>query len=190
MEDFGSRLKEERERIGLSQAKFAEACGVGKTAQFNYESNARMPSGDYLYEAGKLGVDTGYLLFSERSTPNNLYALAASNVLPFVAEKAGLNIGALMWILDRAAESESKNWGGHGFQLEQTDIHYLIDELFSSGDLLNSVVLEVQNCLHKLDISLPTDKNYSLIMMLFRSFKLTGKIDQTMIEDAVKLASP
>lgn len=62
MIDFGKRLKEERERIGLSQAKFAEACGVGKTAQYTYERGDREPSCSYMTAAGRLGVDVLYLL--------------------------------------------------------------------------------------------------------------------------------
>jgi transcriptional regulator with XRE-family HTH domain len=188
MESFGSRLKEERERIGLSQAKFAEACGVGKTAQFNYESNARMPDGDYLYRAGKQGVDTGYLLFSERSSPNSLYCLAAANVLPFIAKKVGLSIGALMWILDRAAEMEAQHWGGTGLDIEQEDILALIDDLFNAGDLLEAVIVAVSESLQKFGVSLSINKRFSLTMMLFRAFKSTGKIDSAVIDDAVRLA--
>ncbi|MFZ6722903.1 helix-turn-helix domain-containing protein [Undibacterium sp. Ji49W] len=189
MKNIGGRLKEERERLGFSQAKFASACGVGKTAQFNYESNLRWPSGEYLYLAGELGVDVGYLLFSERTTSSTAYALGAANVLPFVAEKVGLNIDALLWILQRAAESESKNWGGDGLLIKQTDFLYLVDELCSSGDLLADVITAIAAAKHENNISLSLDKNYTVTMMLYRAFKANGNIDKVMVEDAVKLAA-
>lgn len=191
MENFGNRLKEERERLGLSQAKFALMCNIGKTAQFNYESNARIPDGTYLSNALELGVDVGYLLSGERTTPVNMYPLAASNVLSFVATKAGINTEALLWILDIVAHSESKAFGGTGSDLmiAQEEIIYLVDELFNSGDLLSSVILETENFLHSQSVELTPGKKYALIMMLYRSFKINGGINVQMIKDAVKFAS-
>lgn len=189
MENFGIRLKEERERLGLSQAKFALACGIGKTAQFNYESDARVPDGTYLANAGALGVDVGYLLFSERTTSSTAYALGAANILPLVAEKVGLNIKALLWLLQRAAESESKNWGGDGLLIKQTDFLYLVDELCSSGDFFADVLNAIETAKHENNISLSLDKNYTVTMMLYRAFKASGNIDKDTVEDAVKLAA-
>ena len=59
---FGERLREERERLKLSQSDFGEACGVKKLAQFNYEKGERSPDVAYLEKASNLGVDLYYLL--------------------------------------------------------------------------------------------------------------------------------
>jgi transcriptional regulator with XRE-family HTH domain len=64
---FGARLREERDRKGLSQADFGALGGVGKLAQLNYEKGERLPSVEYLHGIGRHGVDTDYLLYGVRA---------------------------------------------------------------------------------------------------------------------------
>ncbi|WP_254228404.1 helix-turn-helix domain-containing protein [Burkholderia gladioli] len=64
---IGNRLKEERMRIGLSQAEFAALGGLGKQAQLNYESDARSPDANYLAALSKVGVDVLYVVTGERA---------------------------------------------------------------------------------------------------------------------------
>ena len=66
---FSQRLKEERERLKLSQTDFAEYCGVKKNAQIKYEKGERQPDSDYLQKAHKFGVDVSYLLTDIRTQP-------------------------------------------------------------------------------------------------------------------------
>ena len=66
MDSFGTRLKEERERLGMSQEKFGRTCGVGKTTQYLYERGERHPDSLYLDAAAKLGVDTSYIITGTR----------------------------------------------------------------------------------------------------------------------------
>jgi len=185
----GKRLKEERERLGISQADFAKACGVGRTAQFNYESGKRSPDGGYLYAAGELGVDTGYLLFGVRSTPLNLYDLGVASVLPDIAERAGLNYDALHGILDLSAESEANSWGTHTcpFLTYENKVE-LVNALFEDGALLGEVMYKIAEVLHFGNKTLALDKKIRVILMLYRSFKVSGKVDPNMVKEAVNLA--
>ncbi|QWP76072.1 helix-turn-helix transcriptional regulator [Lysobacter sp. K5869] len=59
---IASRLKEERERLGLKQAPMADACGVSRPTQVAYESGNRVPDAAYLALAASLGVDVGYII--------------------------------------------------------------------------------------------------------------------------------
>lgn len=187
-EQRGKRLKEERERLGISQADFANACGVGRTAQFNYEIGKRNPSGKYLHAAGELGVDTGYVLFGERSTPNSLYSLGVASVLPAVIERVGLNYAALDDILRLAAESEANIWGktSNSPTLKGEDQAALIDALFENGALLADVIYEIAKTLHP-DKTLALDKKVKVILMLYRLFKPTGKVDTKIVEETIAL---
>lgn len=186
----GARLKEERERLGISQADFAKACGVGRTAQFNYESGKRSPDGNYLHAAGALGVDTGYVLFGDRSTPLNLYSLGVASILPDITERAGINTDALLHILDLAAESEANCWGtSAGPVFTNENRAELVNALFEDGALLSRVMYEIHEVLHLNDKTLPLDKEIRVILMLYRSFKASGKVDQKMVKEAVNLAS-
>lgn len=63
---IGERLKEERERLGLSQTALAAIGGVGKTTQINYEKGLRNPDSAYLTAVAEDGVDLMYVLAGTR----------------------------------------------------------------------------------------------------------------------------
>jgi len=77
MNHLGSRLKEERKTLGLSQQEFAAIGGVEANAQGKYESGERAPRSDYLAALGVKGVDVLYLL-SGRRTPLEFETLTDS----------------------------------------------------------------------------------------------------------------
>lgn len=61
------RIREERERLGFTQAQFA---GIGKVtprSQQNYETTERKPDADYLAEIAKIGADILYIVTGQRS---------------------------------------------------------------------------------------------------------------------------
>lgn len=64
---YGERLKSERKRLGLSQAEFGKQCGVGITAQVNYEKERRQPGANYLIKTGDLGGDVNFILTGIKS---------------------------------------------------------------------------------------------------------------------------
>ncbi len=64
--NIGERLREERERLGLSQPAFGEIGGVQKLAQSNYEQGKRAPDADYLAAIAGAGVDVRYVITGER----------------------------------------------------------------------------------------------------------------------------
>ena len=62
MSGIGPRLRQERERLGLSQKVFGEIGGVEANAQGKYESGDRAPKADYLSRVAERGVDLLYVL--------------------------------------------------------------------------------------------------------------------------------
>ncbi|KTC13043.1 Cro/Cl family transcriptional regulator [Pseudomonas marginalis ICMP 9505] len=62
MSGIGSRLRQERERLGMSQKSFGEVGGVEANAQGKYESGGRAPKADYLSRVAERGVDVLYVL--------------------------------------------------------------------------------------------------------------------------------
>ncbi|CAE6794686.1 hypothetical protein R75465_04662 [Paraburkholderia aspalathi] len=66
---FPARLKQERRRLGLNQAGLANAGGVQKHAQLNYEKGLRYPDAGYLAGIAEVGVDVLYLLTGRTSDP-------------------------------------------------------------------------------------------------------------------------
>ncbi|MFJ3485323.1 helix-turn-helix domain-containing protein [Pseudomonas sp. NPDC090202] len=67
MSGIGIRLREERERLGLSQRAFGEIGGVEANAQGKYENGDRTPKADYLAAVAAKGVDVLYVLTGTRT---------------------------------------------------------------------------------------------------------------------------
>lgn len=75
MLSVGERLREERDRLGLSQTEFAALGHVGRNSQGKYEGNEISPSADYLAGLAGAGVDVLYVVTGQRSSlPGNLPA--------------------------------------------------------------------------------------------------------------------
>jgi transcriptional regulator with XRE-family HTH domain len=64
---FGTRLAEERKRLGLKQAEFAKLVGTDVPKQSLYENNRRELRADYLARLAGAGVDVVYVLTGRRS---------------------------------------------------------------------------------------------------------------------------
>lgn len=64
---FGSRLAEERKKLGLNQTEFALLGGVTKTSQVNYESGSRSPDAAYWSGIAAAGADVQYILTGMRA---------------------------------------------------------------------------------------------------------------------------
>ncbi|HGP2813929.1 TPA: helix-turn-helix domain-containing protein [Salmonella enterica] len=64
---IGVRLKEERGRLGLSQAAMGDIGGVKKLTQLNYEKGERSPDAAYLCAISKFGADIQFIVTGVRS---------------------------------------------------------------------------------------------------------------------------
>lgn len=64
---IAERIRAERERLGLTQAAFAEIGGVGRASQLFYENHDRYPDTLYLEKLSQDGVDITYLVSGMRS---------------------------------------------------------------------------------------------------------------------------
>src|SRR5689334_22324107 len=64
---FGSRLAEERKRLGLKQGEFAELVGTAIPKQSLYENDRRELRADYLARLPEAGVDIVYVLTGRRN---------------------------------------------------------------------------------------------------------------------------
>lgn len=64
---IGNRLKEERERLGLTQPDFAAAAGAAKRTLIEWEKGKTSPSVVQLSALSEIGVDAVYVLMGIRS---------------------------------------------------------------------------------------------------------------------------
>lgn len=68
MLNIGRRLREERERLGLTQPQLSDLTGISKTTQVNYEQGTRRPDSEYLYLVAQAGADVNYIITGQRIT--------------------------------------------------------------------------------------------------------------------------
>jgi transcriptional regulator with XRE-family HTH domain len=78
MDGLGIRLRQERQRLGLSQASIANIGGIKANAQSFYESGRRSPRAQYLAKIAAEGVDVSYVLTGVRNQ-NFVFASASSS---------------------------------------------------------------------------------------------------------------
>lgn len=64
---IGVRLKEERERLGMTQPAFAEVAGAAKRTLIEWEKGTTSPSAVQLSALHEIGVDLQYVLLGLRS---------------------------------------------------------------------------------------------------------------------------
>ena len=104
MRNFFSRLREEREKLGLSQEEFGEKCGVRKQAQCLYENGKGRPNSAYLEAAVALGVDIGYIFTGKASQTTDAHIDRARLKLAIEAVEEGLKEAKL--IMEPAKKAE------------------------------------------------------------------------------------
>jgi len=61
------RLREERERLGLTQEAFGAAGGVLKRAVINYEKGERFPDAAFMAGVASIGADVQYIVTGKRA---------------------------------------------------------------------------------------------------------------------------
>lgn len=205
MDDFGKRLKEERERLGLSQEKFGAACGIGKTTQYLYERGERHPGTLYLDAAEKLGVDTHYVFTGTRKGKDWAYARAYSRMLYAVEMLLGLEEKRLEHLATELVELDDKaDWfGDNPDKTDDRSVNFepwmarFQDWLGSASKvercvdvtLLARLVDAVEREATAAQVELASEKALRAALMLYQGAKEGGEIDPRRVADAVKLAS-
>lgn len=66
----GSRLRDERKRLRLSQDALAAIAGLARSAQIRYEKDERAPDANYLAAVAGVGVDVQYVVTGVSAAPS------------------------------------------------------------------------------------------------------------------------
>lgn len=70
LDNRGLRIKDERNRLRLSQAEVADKCNVSRVQWGRYERDENRLDGDVLKKFGELGADVNYILTGSREVSN------------------------------------------------------------------------------------------------------------------------
>lgn len=68
MQQIATRIREERERLGLNQTDFASLAGATRKTLFNWENGVGSPSAEVLSAWSERGVDVAYIVLGSTST--------------------------------------------------------------------------------------------------------------------------
>jgi transcriptional regulator with XRE-family HTH domain len=195
---FGERLKEERKRLGFTQADFAARVGVSRNTQMNYEAEEREPGIGYIASIEEIGVNSGYVVTGSRDLLRHLKFAEA-----FQKESTErLVLEALQDInLDGFLEATRKIIAiGSPDDMRMAVLDALIENCHPLADriqkaqevdavLLSNILAIMESTLMQSGRTLSAEKKATAAAMFYRSFKASGKIDHLMIEDTVSLSS-
>ena len=67
--DFANRLKQERKKLGLTQAQVAEKCGISGRMWGDYERGVSQPKAELLFQFEKAGIDVNYVMTGKTVAP-------------------------------------------------------------------------------------------------------------------------
>jgi phage repressor protein C with HTH and peptisase S24 domain len=123
MVSLGERLREERERLGMSQTQFGDLAQVTKKTQMLYEGDQRSPKADYLTAIASQGVDVQYVLTGNRSVP-------ASQPLGLPVTEPGPDLSPVKMYDIEAAAGAGRSFEGEPVK---TILHFPSSELAEQG---------------------------------------------------------
>ena len=189
---IGSRLREERERLRLSQADFAEKTGVSRNTIVRYESDVTQPGTGFYEVLRSLEVDVDYVLFGlqEPQRPVECPWLGSDFVRKdgsrFTLEecrqhatKFAMHNNADWWrYCQTCPKNPVKNAVAVAPQITDID-----------GPLLATILAEIDSTCQDLGLRLSVTKKAYATVMLYRSFKTTSVIDKKHVRDTLMLAA-
>jgi len=116
MTTVGFRLKQERQRLGMSQDDFSAVCGMKRRAQMSYEHDERSPDAEYLRALAAIGVDIQFVVTGIASTStlsNDEKELVTGYRGLDIRGKAGV-LGMIDGMIDPKQPSSSSIFTNHG----------------------------------------------------------------------------
>ncbi|MEW6292470.1 MAG: helix-turn-helix transcriptional regulator [Pseudomonadota bacterium] len=162
--EVGNRIREERKKLGLSQALFAEKAGIHRNTQANYEAGSRNPDIEYIVTIMKIGVDIGYVL---------------EGYDWFESDKAETPLVGLGISLGRMLDKFDVRPGKAGL-MKLGDIDF---------NLLAEILEGVDLALQQDGLAMSALKKAKATALLYRSFSATGKVDANVLAETIRLAA-
>lgn len=105
-----TRLKEERERLGLTQPEFAEAAGAAKRTLIEWEKGSTSPNAVQISALSFVGVDVLYVLTGQRSknvaSQSNPKSFSGLTSPPIDPER----LSRIVEMLETAARQVGRKW--------------------------------------------------------------------------------
>lgn len=186
----GARFREERERLGLSQAELAARLDVHRNTVARWEQSESGPPGKLLEKLREIAIDADYLVLGDHVPTDGQYGAAAASVLGPLCDRMGLCFEAVQLVIElKAKYLRSRSFSGaDSADLTEQELGSLLDLLMDNSVLLADVLHALDDAQHALEVSVPLLKLPQVVTMLCRTFKPAGKVDEKVVQDVVSLA--
>lgn len=170
---FGTRLAEERKRLGMSQEAFAEFVGVSFSTQRRYEKDSRNPDIGYLEALGAVGIDASYVLtgrlggFPDKETFHIVTAYTL--VIREIGARAGSDPDHTDGVASYPLNNPSVNKGVF-------DTARQVDRLFEGTNLtvhttgLGNLIQAVEEAIQAVSATVTPEKKAQAIAILYGRF--------------------
>lgn len=191
----GARLREERERLKLSQAQLADKIGISRVTLGRYESGKREVGADVFDKLGQLGMQVEYILTGTKVDGAKKAVRALWKVLISLTKQLQLDPILVRLAVDIAGsevDAEAK--------LQPTDdkIDKVVADLLQDSpalaldpDLFMSTLDAVERTLEKKPNGFFSSwKKAQLVLLVYRASKKSGKVDTRVLDDALLLTAP
>lgn len=206
MSKINERLKEERVRLGLSQTAFAQKAGIHRNTQIKYESGERYPDSEYLDSIGNIGIDVFYVFSGIKTKDRDMHDIASCELRDGFYSALGFSHQdiknltlEMMQILNKEYD-EGGGWDTDSWFNKRNKFisavlgdRHILEKNISLLDamdvnLLSGVIQGLEAALKKTGVILPPEKKAQAVVMLYRAFRVSGKVDPKVIDEAIALA--
>lgn len=196
---IGSRLREERERLNLSQVEFAEKTGISRVTLGRYEAGKRNPDIAYLSTLKEIGVDLDWVIFGVRKDEvvdcpyTKTLGIPSDRITKPISLADCRNMASGVTLRQTSNADGIKQWNEYCQVCPQHPAKGMptkqADDVGIDVNLLLSVLEGVEKILQNGGgAKIEPSRKARVIAMLYRAFKTSGKVDPTMIEEAISLA--
>lgn len=178
---YGARIRLVREKLGKTQAEFADIADVTARAQRNYESDLRIPNLSYLASLALADVDVGFILSGFETRHFDIGEIEA---FKWLADNLGLDFVFQVNVTTAITSFR------HG-AIDETEMNRTLNEALERcrvGVLDSALLAGIVEAVESLAPSLDPRKKAGAIALLYRAFRPSGRVDMRAVKDAVELA--
>ena len=186
----GTRLREERERLKLSQAELADKVGISRVTLGRYETGKREIGTDFLDKVGRLGMQVEYILTGIKVEGNVKQIRALWKVLFAMAKQLQIDSVFIKIAVEIAGEDVDTEARLQSDKLI-SDILNDSPALILNTNLFIETFEAVERAQEKKSNGfLSSWKKAQLVLLVYRASKKSGKVDTKVLDDALLLTDP
>jgi DNA-binding XRE family transcriptional regulator len=200
----GSRLRDERKRLRMSQEAFAQRCGIHRRTQVNYELDRRTPGADYWDAIDNAGACSTFVLSGKDELFTPTRSAVAASAFARVLHAMGfepeffealltafhdLELRASRDAMDSAAFAALESLGSKIVADSPSIQRQLAAASEIDADLMTAVLAAVDDALGSRSAASLGSKRGPLVAAAYSAARAAGRVDRAVVARLVHLVS-